>query len=157
MRIEYGCNNVGYAACYVDYPGSPAPPPTELEFGEIMGGGKLFTGGLVTAKLKNIGDVSTSDVNWSIYVKGGIFGWINVTSKGTIDSLDVDSVETIQTTDKIFGLGSIDINITASAPNAPTITKLMKATVLGFFITKPTNTSVTLEEYPPILFNFLMF
>lgn len=83
----------------------PAPDP-ELEITEVKGGL-----GKVSATIENIGEVEATDIGWSITVQGGILGFINVTTEGTIPSIDVGASEVVQTDKFIFGLGWVNITI----------------------------------------------
>ena len=101
-----------------------------VEIDKISGG--LFRVGAV---IKNIGDIEVSDINWTIQVEGGMFDGINVFSEGTIDiTMPVGSEESIRS-DIIFGLGRVDITITASSSISNEASeKLFNKFVLGPFI-----------------------
>ena len=81
-----------------------------------------ISGGIgISAIIKNIGDASTADVEWTITVTGGIFGLINVTETDVEASLGIDEEITIQS-GLFFGLGPIyvTVEVTASGTNKAT-------------------------------------
>lgn len=88
-------------------------------------------GGLsfITATIENNGEVAYPDVNWSIASTGGILGGIDVFTEGGIGILGAGEIESVQTDKSIFGLGRIDITVTAE-------TTVMETTgfVIGPFI-----------------------
>jgi len=72
MRVEYGCSNVGYAACYVEYSGTTDPrilvTPTEIAFGNV-GIGETASAELTVANIGGgtlAGDVSGLDGPFSM-------------------------------------------------------------------------------------------
>lgn len=88
-------------------------------------------GGLlkVSATISNTGTLNLTDVAWSITVKGGLIGLINVQSSGTIDTLAAGADVTVNTDKMIFGFGKV--SITASADDE---TLTAQAVVFGPFI-----------------------
>jgi len=115
---EYGCADLDYIFSawtddrninddiYFDILGI-APPLPELDITSISGG----LG--VSATIKNTGDASATNVTWNITVRGGIFGFIDVTKEGTIPSLAVDAESDSPKTGIFFGLGKIAVEVTA--------------------------------------------
>lgn len=101
-----------------------------IDIDKISGG--LFR---VSAVIKNIGDIDVSNIDWMIQVKGGIFDGINVLTEGTIDkTIPVGGEEKISS-NLIFGLGKVEIRITASSPISNIATKeLFNKWVFGPFI-----------------------
>lgn len=87
----------------------------------------------VSAVIKNIGSLEASDVNCSISVTGGMLGLIDVSAEETFETLAIDEEKTV-TVGKIFGLGKINVTVTASAPSANTATKTANGFVLGPFV-----------------------
>jgi thiol-disulfide isomerase/thioredoxin len=75
-----------------------------------------MAGGLakISATIKNIGASELANVDWSITVKGGLIGFINVESTGTINALAAGDEASVNTDKMIFGLGKIDITVTAN-------------------------------------------
>jgi len=72
------------------------------------------TKGVVNATVRNPGTQDYTNLAWSIHVKGGILGRINVSNVGTITSLPAGASTTIQSS-KVFGLGAVTISITVAA------------------------------------------
>lgn len=83
----------------------------------------------INVTLKNAGAVELTNVNWSISVKGGLFGFIDVQSNGIIDSLAVNEEVSVKTNKGIFGLGKISILVITDQS-----TKTTTAFVFGPFI-----------------------
>ncbi|MBU0497969.1 MAG: hypothetical protein KKG04_08475 [Candidatus Thermoplasmatota archaeon] len=69
--------------------------------------------GKITATIENTGIVDAENVAWRISVHGGLLGRINITSTGTIPIIPAgkQATDTIQTTQFIFGLGTIVFGI----------------------------------------------
>lgn len=88
----------------------------------------------VSAIIKSTGNCNATNIIWKITVKGGIFGLINVTANGTIPTL-APNVEKEEIAQKIFGLGKVNITVTAFADglNVGPI-KQATALVLGPFV-----------------------
>jgi hypothetical protein len=124
MRIEYGVCKVGYAACYVNYPAR-----TKVE----------ITGGLlgVSVGFRNVWNAATTDVKWNIILKGGIFGVINTSMQGTIESLEPGVVvyERIPS----LGFGPLSISVLATPKNAGKITKYAEGFLCGLLLFVPQN------------------
>ncbi len=80
-----------------------------VQIGTIAGGV-----GKVTMEVKNIGTGEATNVDWSISVKGGMLGRINVSTSGVIPSIAAGGATTVQTDKFIFGFGAITIQLTAS-------------------------------------------
>ena len=97
MRIEYGVCKVGYAACYVIYPAKTKIEITGRPFG-------------VTIGVKNVWNITTTDIKWNAQLKGGILGGIDNTIQGTIESLEPGTVEFIKI--PCFGFGFLSISVT---------------------------------------------
>ena len=89
--------------------------------------------GKVSATIKNIGALDAYDVNCNISVIGGIFGFIDSFNEETYETLAVDEEKTMST-GKIFGLGKIDVTVSASSPSANSSTKTVQGFVLGPFV-----------------------
>jgi len=69
--------------------------------------------GSVKTSVINSGSADANDVSWSISITGGILGLINATTEGTIDSLGIDESVEIKSDGLLFGLGGINIIVTA--------------------------------------------
>jgi len=73
--------------------------------------------GKVDASLTNNADYEMSGVDWKITAKGGIFGKVNVSNNGTVETLESEASESISTIDggKIrFAIGKLTVNVTAT-------------------------------------------
>ena len=88
----------------------------------------------VCAWIENDGDEDAINVNWSISVKGGILGRINIVSKGEIDKIEAQHKETVCTDKLIFGLGLVEINVTASAEGVEEVTQQRRGFVILFYV-----------------------
>jgi hypothetical protein len=119
MRIEYGVCKVGYAACYVNYPAK-----TKIE----INGGLLG----VSVGFRNVGNTVTTEVKWNIILTGGIFGVINTSIQGTIESLE-PGVVVYERIPRI-GLGYMGISVTAIPKNSGKITKHAEGFLCGLLL-----------------------
>lgn len=95
----------------------------QLEIVSISGG---F--GRISIDIKNIGDSISEDIDWSIFVEGGIFDRINVLSEDVINSLQPNDTVTIQS-NFIIGFGAVKITV-----NVNIIEKKYTGNVFLFFI-----------------------
>jgi hypothetical protein len=95
-----------------------------IGLGGIAGGLKK-----ISATITNIGASELTNITWEITVKGGLLGLINIQSTGIINTLAVGNETSVKTDKNIFGLGKIDITVTA---NEATLTG--KGVVFGPFI-----------------------
>lgn len=109
---------------------------TELQISNIKGGL-----GSVTIDIENIGDAIAENITSSISVKGGFLDKIDLYKEcsgcsacGT--TLDPGAIKTESTLEAglIFGMGPIDIDITAGASNADLVTATASGFVIGIFI-----------------------
>jgi hypothetical protein len=124
MRIEYGCCKVGYAACYVNY-----PVKTKLE----VNGGPLG----VSVGFRNLGNTTTTDVQYSIAIKGGILGLINTSMDSTISSIEPGTV-VVKRIPRI-GFGPVSIDVTAVPKNAGRQVKHVQGFLFGLLLVVPHN------------------
>ena len=83
----------------------------------------------VQSVVRNVGSENANDVEWSVNIKGGILGLIDVTTEGTIETLDVGEEIPIQTEELFFGFGKVDIIIEADEAG-----KIAQGFVVGPFI-----------------------
>ncbi|MFO7678110.1 MAG: hypothetical protein R6V50_07010, partial [Thermoplasmatota archaeon] len=102
-----------------------------LQIGEITGGI-----GKINAEIKNVGDADATDISWEINVTGGILKRINIQTEDVIPSIPVGETVTVTTEGFIFGLGKIDITVSAHcADSLPTnVEKTATGRVLLFLI-----------------------
>jgi hypothetical protein len=85
------------------------PPPPELEIRDIKASfGGMGKGGVIDAQVANCGDANVVDIEWSISVKGGLLGKINVSGIGFISSLEPEKTTAIQTDAPIRGVGKLE-------------------------------------------------
>jgi len=84
----------------------------------------------VDADIQNIGVVPAKNIDWTIQVTGGLLKKVDKTATGTITELASNGSETI-TLGMFFGIGKIQITITAAADNAETVTATKSAFLLG--------------------------
>jgi C1A family cysteine protease len=119
MRIEYGCSKVGYSACYVDY-----PPKTAIN----IRGGLLGIG----VDIQNVAAETLTDIDWSISVTGGLFDDIDICLINHNEVLP--SGRAIRRRIPRFGLGPLEITVTAEASNAGKTIKSSEAFLLGLLV-----------------------
>ncbi len=124
MRIEYDTCKVGYAACYVNYPAR-----TEVE----------INGGMLGASVgfRNIWNTTTTNIQWKITIKGGIFGTIDMSRQGTIESIDPAVIAYARI--PCFGFGPISVSVTAIPKNAGRIAKHAEGFLFGSHLLVPEN------------------
>jgi hypothetical protein len=97
----------------------------EIEIREVKGGI-----GHISILIENTGEVSLENIEYQIYVEGGIFGRINLKENGIINFIDIKTSEISETSKTIFGIGKINININAEYVDTWTGTGF----VIGSFI-----------------------
>lgn len=94
-----------------------------------------IAGGIgVTATIKNTGTAAATDVQLGITVTGGVLNLINKNASDTVASLAIDEEVTIKS-GLIFGLGAIDIEVTATCAEGASATKTDTGKVLIIFTT----------------------
>ncbi len=92
-----------------------------------------ISGGLgVTAQITNIGDENARDVNATIVITGGLFGFINISS--TSESAVLNPEDSMQAKAMLFRFGKILITVTADASNADQVTKHATGFLIGPFV-----------------------
>lgn len=97
------------------------PPGLEIEIeGRITG---------ISANIKNNETEDMTNLDWSIYVTGGILGLINVSTDGFIKTLEAETETTLETDKPIIGLGRISITV-----NINIGTKTEQGFALGPFV-----------------------
>jgi len=91
-----------------------------------------LTGGYggVTATIEVTGDEPVKNIQWSIQVTGGFLGLIDVAKNGEFQQLDENAEEEISAIESFFGLGPVEIIISAESDNS--YPKMLEAT--GFVI-----------------------
>lgn len=97
---------------------------------------KITCGFGVKAHIKNIGNETAHDVNWSVTITGGIFGFIDKTIDGSITEI-FPGEELIPEINLFIGLGPLVIAATASASNAEVVTMTKNGFILLFLVIIP--------------------
>ena len=87
----------------------------------------------INAVVKNVGDKSANNLEWSITITGGILNLVNKHASGTKTKLAPGETEPISS-GLFFGYGNVFIEITADADNAEEITVSKEAFLLGPFV-----------------------
>lgn len=100
---------------------------TELSITDLTGPIGVSTG------VKNIGENPATNVEYELTVTGGILGRVNVSVNDSVAELAIDAEEPISS-GMFFGLGAIDITVTAVADNADEVEKTASAFLLGLFV-----------------------
>lgn len=106
---------------------------------EIIIGNVSTTFGKVTVELINIGEEAATDVDWSIAVQGGLFGFINQQKDGMINEIEGKESVVIES-DFLFGFGDITMNITVDS-----IGKEVDGSIFLFFITVSPEFTISLN------------
>ena len=97
-----------------------------------------ITGGLgISTQITNIGDSDAIDVNATIGITGGLFGFINITATTSVPLLETQG--TLPLKAKFFRFGRITITVVADASNTDQVTKQATGFVLGPFVLKVTS------------------
>ncbi len=109
---------------------NPPPEEAEIKINNVAGGL-----GKISFDIENTGDVDAEDINWSISVKGGILGRINITSEDDIDEIEAEDSETVSTDGFIMGFGKVEIKIIVESGNADKEKKTLDGFVFGMFVT----------------------
>lgn len=115
---------------------SSLSPLLSVKMGTAIVGVELTAGlakSMIGGTVKNAGTVALTDIDWNITVKGGLFGFINILSNGTIDTLAINEQVSVKTDKSIFGLGKVSIKITAKTIAGDT-SKTATGFVFGPFI-----------------------
>ena len=102
-----------------------APRPV-LEIADIAGGLGVST------QITNIGDSDAIDVNATIGITGGLFGFININATTSVPLLETQGAVPLKA--KFFGFGRITITVVADASNTDQVTKQATGFVLGPFV-----------------------
>jgi hypothetical protein len=106
-----------------------APRPV-LEIADIAGGLGIST------RITNIGDSDAIDVNATIGITGGFFGFMNITATTSVPLLETQG--TVPLKAKFLRFGRITITVVADASNTDQVTKQATGFVLGPFVLRVT-------------------
>ena len=97
---------------------------TELEISDIYG---LFGNNAI---INNIGNNDATNIEWTITINGGFLNRISTIKSGIIENLESGS-EGIISSDLLFGLGPINIEIAVEAENAEPVSKTSSRFICG--------------------------
>jgi hypothetical protein len=89
------------AVAFVDASGQKP----QLNISSVKGGMGIL------ASIFNNGEVPVSNIPWNISINGGIFGFVNISSEGSLASLTVGNTTTVQQEKTFFGFGKISIQV----------------------------------------------
>ena len=105
----------------------PPPPPAKLTITI-----NRVSIGQIKGNIKNTGDVSVSNVKWSITAKGGILKRINAKAGGTLLDIDAGSSRSISTGKRSIkhGFGRVEITVTVIY-GGKTLTENFNGLVIG--------------------------
>jgi glucose/arabinose dehydrogenase len=106
---------------------------------EVIIGNITTSLGKIVIEVINIGNENATNVDWSIMVNGGQFGFINSETSNVIDTINPGESVSIET-DFLFGFGDISINITIES-----IGRKVEGSIFLFFITINPAFTVNLE------------
>ena len=101
----------------------PEVPDENISIGDISGG----LG--VKAIIKNIG-AQNAEVNWTIEIEGVLLGLLDKTTEGT-DEIDAGDEVEVKGQAKIFGIGRVEIKVTADAGTYGNDHKTVQGFVIG--------------------------
>ena len=116
MEIEYGCCQIGYAACYVVY-----PVKTAITIHSGLFGGRV--------ELSNRWNTTITDLAWTITMKGGLQHNVNLTLTDIIPELQPSQTVSIRL--PYLGLGKVQIMVTTRPSNAGRQTTTVTGYLLG--------------------------
>ena len=103
--VYYETNLFGDPA--VSFHNASGPTP-QLRVSDVKGGGR----GLVKASILNEGEAPVTNIPWNLLITGGMFGFINSSTLGSLETLPIGDTSSIQPAQSIFGFGKISIQIT---------------------------------------------
>ena len=101
--VYYGTNLFGDPA--VAFLNSSGQKP-QLRVTDVTGGRRG-----IEAFVLNEGEGLVKNIPWSISISGGLFGFINISSSGSVESLAMGDITTIQSENTVRGLGKIAIQV----------------------------------------------
>lgn len=110
-------DNYGYVGNYSNWTSSNVQVQREFALGKVTGNGSFRTGGIIGVNILNFRNTTglTDTIYWQIRATGGILGLIDVNVTGNITNPGLTKIFPINTQPKkIYGLGVIYINITAT-------------------------------------------
>lgn len=89
---------------------------------------------IIIATIQNIGFEELNSLQWSISVRGGVLNRINITTSDIIDTLLVGDTTDVAIDRSMFGLGRIQITVTAVASETDSVTTTRSGFILGPWI-----------------------
>lgn len=107
--------------------GTTRTPRLEYEWCDLFETPELqvasVSGGLgITATIENTGAANATDVNYTITVQGGMFGFINKEKTGTFSTLPMGETQEMTSTGIIIGFGNIAVTIHAECQERSAVT-----------------------------------
>lgn len=124
--ISIGYPSIGDQKIYiVDYSGKVYAFEDVLKIAKVAGG---FMN--VKMVLQNIGNTSLTNITWTLSVKGGKMGLINLSKSGTIKTLSAGKSKIVRAL-PIFGLGEVNITATATMEGMDVLKIKKHGMVLG--------------------------
>ena len=112
-------------AYMVDYQGNVYAFEDVIKIQAVVGG--LFG---VGAQIKNTGNSTLTDINWTIFVTGGIIDMIDRVDSGTIASLEAGKTKTVRLI-PVIGLGKVKIFVYANLKGMSSIKLVKQGFILG--------------------------
>jgi aminopeptidase YwaD len=107
------------------------PPRPVLKIADIVGGLGIST------QITNIGDSDAIDMNATIGITGGLFGFIDISETSGVPLLVTQGTMPLKA--KFFRLGPITITVVAEASNTDQVSKQATGFVIGPFVMRVTN------------------
>jgi hypothetical protein len=102
--------------------------PAQLSISGITGGLSL------SSTIENIGVSDAENLEWHLFVRGGLFGFIDIHSTETIPYLKATEILPIELQQPAVGIGKVTITITATADGLTPIYKQVNGFILGRYI-----------------------
>ena len=95
---------------------------------------RKITGRITDVKIENPSEYSSTNVTYTISIKGGLLGLIDYQFTNNFSNFDPGKIELVNIYRKIFGFGKITIHVIADAENIDPFNKEYKGFIIGIFI-----------------------